>query len=76
MKAKEKTFSLLFKKFFFSDSSASKLMNEDNNNHHPRSVKAVKSTRSRIIPSISIAQMQDEHDYIERKDLLNQCDGL
>jgi len=60
----------------FSDSSTSKLINEDNNNHHPRSVKAVKSTRSRIIPSISIASMQDDHEYNECKYLSNQCDGL
>jgi hypothetical protein len=60
----------------FLDSSTSKLINEDNNNHHSRSVKAVKSTRSRIIPSISLASMHEDHDYTERKDLLIQCDRL
>ena len=61
---------------FFSDSSTSKLINEDNNNYHPRSIKPVKNTRSQIIPSISLATMQDDHDYDERKYMSNQIDWL
>jgi hypothetical protein len=39
-----------------------------------RSVKAAKSTTSRIIQSISRAPMQEDHDYDERKFLSNQID--
>lgn len=75
-KEKQKFF-LLLNNFFFvifsSDSSTSKLINEDNNNHHSRSVK---STRSKIIPSIPVTAMQDDHDYDERKNLFKYSDRL
>ncbi|CAF3379141.1 unnamed protein product [Rotaria sp. Silwood1] len=51
--------------FYFLDSSASKLSNENYNNHVSRSAKAVKSTRSQRIPSISLVTMQEDHDYDE-----------
>ncbi len=64
---KKKIFLWLDNKLFFSaDSSTSKLNNEDsNNNYQIRSVKAVKSTKSRIIPSISLATMEEDQDYDE-----------
>ncbi|CAF0798816.1 unnamed protein product [Rotaria sordida] len=49
----------------YEDSSISKLINQDKNNHVSRSLKAVKATRSRIIPSISLTAMQEDHDYDE-----------